>query len=845
MMKTLSGRHLAYYLIFLPLSLQSLQGQIDWAFVTVGEGDIISGTVRSDGDPTDVEGSGLVSFTVTDLLAMRVNGTDVIGDFSTALVRSNQAIRWDRDAQVPDYDNLSAVIFDFESGGIGLQIGSGRLYGGPNSFTRGSVRPSASFRSSFTGYLPLDDGAGGFSVVFEAEYGGGFDGGGPVFQLVQAGQAAVAPVAVADADFNFLGWDANFDSITEDTVITAEFEVVPEIRDNPLKLFVADQLNGRILSYDLATGTLEGTYGIANQDDSSIMNPSSLTIHDQLLYVGSSNSDEIIVYDRSRVASAIAARPDFGSGSNDDVAVATNGDIFAHEYREGIIRYDSQGQRIGLLAGSEPETLHADGIGSIGGLLFGPAGRLFVVVSDNQNVEDRIITFAADGTFEGTFGEALTGSSPISNPRDLAFDSNGNLFVLDSPGILKYDSEGNYLETLLPSVYPYSIALDSDDNIYLGDSDEVVKYSPTGDLLETIIPSDFGLQNAVGLAIGELRDFQVAVFNLSVAQLPGTKTMEITYDVASTESAEVTVSLEVSDGGTAVSAPSVSGDVGSGVATGTGKTILWDMAADWNGNVATLNYTVVAEDRLVVAPEGMVLVDGGTLPESSGLGAVAVDTFYIGQYEVTWGEWKTVRAEAQTAGRDYDIGNVGAGCADDHPVHSVNWYDVIKWCNLKSELEGLTPVYTYNDATYDKNEPTHTLISQNLSANGYRLPQEAEWEFAARAGNQTNGYTYAGSNDLGTVGWYWDNSWGAACDLFFGGGTWPVGQKAANELGLYDMSGNVWEWCWDQNDSSSRSMRGGSWADYADFCTVSYRYAPVPSFQYDFFGFRLVRSSGN
>jgi formylglycine-generating enzyme required for sulfatase activity len=224
------------------------------------------------------------------------------------------------------------------------------------------------------------------------------------------------------------------------------------------------------------------------------------------------------------------------------------------------------------------------------------------------------------------------------------------------------------------------------------------------------------------------------------------------------------------------------------------------------------------------------LVTGGTLPASSELGAVPVDTFYIGKTEVTWGEWKFVRTWAVANGYT-DLDGVGQGTGDNYPVSHVSWYDVVKWCNARSEKESRTPVYRNGTDVYRTGEVSDPAVV--ASANGYRLPSEKEWEFAARGGTQTLGYTYSGSNDLNAVGWYGQNSDGAVKE---------VGKKQANELGIYDMSGNLWEWSgsWYPGlEGSCRVIRGGDWNASAEGCTVAYRGYNIPG---NHGGFRVASS---
>ena len=179
---------------------------------------------------------------------------------------------------------------------------------------------------------------------------------------------------------------------------------------------------------------------------------------------------------------------------------------------------------------------------------------------------------------------------------------------------------------------------------------------------------------------------------------------------------------------------------------------------------------------------------------------------------------------------------------ENRPVEQVSWVDCVEFCNKLSRKEGLTPAYKIDGET----------VIWNKKANGYRLPTEAEWEYAARGGQKSRGYTYAGSDNLHEVGWYNRNS---------SDETNPVGRKKANELGIYDMSGNVWEWCWDwyggkyyrqspgrnpagPSSGSDRVLRGGDQINYARDCRSADRYRHGPSYRSSGLGFRLARSAG-
>ena len=246
-------------------------------------------------------------------------------------------------------------------------------------------------------------------------------------------------------------------------------------------------------------------------------------------------------------------------------------------------------------------------------------------------------------------------------------------------------------------------------------------------------------------------------------------------------------------------------------------------AGDWkfriNAQAATWTYV----------QGGSFMMGSNDYSDEKPIHEVSVSSFYISKYEITQKEWQEVMGS-----------NPSYFKGDKLPVENISWYDAIEYCNKRSIKEGLKPCYSGSGAN----------ISCDWTANGYRLPTEAEWEYAARGGKKSKGYKYSGSDDIKKVAWYKSNS---------GSKTHPVGENQANELGIYDMSGNVWEWCWDWYSSDyyskspssnprgpssgeKRVLRGGSWSSYDCYCRVANRFDDDPDYRYYDFGLRILRA---
>ncbi|MES2543839.1 MAG: SUMF1/EgtB/PvdO family nonheme iron enzyme [Bacteroidota bacterium] len=215
---------------------------------------------------------------------------------------------------------------------------------------------------------------------------------------------------------------------------------------------------------------------------------------------------------------------------------------------------------------------------------------------------------------------------------------------------------------------------------------------------------------------------------------------------------------------------------------------------------------------------------------------VKVGTFLLSKYEVTVYQWTEYAKATGSRMPDKPLW----GFKDSYPVNKITWQQAISFCNWLSKKDGYQPVYSMSGPRY----------VCNFKANGYRLPTEAEWEYAAKGGRLSSEKKFSGSDKADKVAWHKLNS---------NGTPHTVGTKVANELGIYDMSGNLWEWCWDWYGTDyykraisnnpkgpemgdKRVVRGGSWDSKLEYLRPANRISTFPDKTHEFYGFRLART---
>lgn len=215
---------------------------------------------------------------------------------------------------------------------------------------------------------------------------------------------------------------------------------------------------------------------------------------------------------------------------------------------------------------------------------------------------------------------------------------------------------------------------------------------------------------------------------------------------------------------------------------------------------------------------------------------VKVNSFEINKLEVSVWEWKDYCKKTK---QEMPLKPTW-GWSDNNPITNVTWYDAIKYCNWLSKEDGLTPAYKLAGPN----------VICDFNSNGYRLPTEAEWEFAAKGGNKSKSSFFAGGNNSNDIAWFIKNS---------DRKPHSVGTKLPNELGIHDMSGNVWEWCWDWYNKDyykiedadnpkgpirgeKRTVRGGSWDSQENYLRSANRISTSPDKTNEFYGFRIART---
>lgn len=312
------------------------------------------------------------------------------------------------------------------------------------------------------------------------------------------------------------------------------------------------------------------------------------------------------------------------------------------------------------------------------------------------------------------------------------------------------------------------------------------------------------------------------VSNIRANQRSGTKLVDIYYDVTDAENDPLTVAIQISSNAGSnwnIPARTLTGDVNFNVTPGTNRHIVWNAGADWNRNYTKYGKVrILADDAPTTPPVAtMAFVPAGF--SNPGV-EIYTSAFFMDKTEVSKSQWDTVYNWAIANGYQFD--NAGAATASDHPVVNINWHDAVKWCNARSEKEGLTPSY-YTDAGKSTVYRTGLVALDNnwvdWDANGYRLPTRAEWLKAYWGGNEGSNFFpwpssggSSGDHINGSFGNYrtsgdpWDiNSYNQLTSSpigYYDGNQTPAGVDMANGFGLYDLFGNVSEWCWDREFSN-------------------------------------------
>lgn len=396
------------------------------------------------------------------------------------------------------------------------------------------------------------------------------------------------------------------------------------------------------------------------------------------------------------------------------------------------------------------------------------------------------------------------------------------------------------------------------------------------------------LVSGAALLLGVLWGFESLaapplVSNIRVSQRPGTQLVDVLYNVSDPDgNSPLKIAFFVSaDGGTNYSVPvfTYSGAVGPNVLPGNDRSIVWNAGLDWPGRFsASCRVRILADDGTTPpAPTGMVYIPAGAFQMGDNFHEIGTDTlpvhnvfisaFFMDRYEVTRELYSDVYSWALARGYSMNIGSSGG---PNQPIQSIQWYEAVKWCNARSEKEGLNPVY-YTDAfqtnVYRSGNLDLTNACVKWTANGYRLPTEAEWEKAARGGLQGKRYpwgdTISGSQaNYASSGDAFEASSGATPVGYYNGSQTPAGTNMANGYGLYDMAGNIMEMCWDVYDgtfygkapatsdnthgpdtrvTTLRISRGGAWAYSQPSLRCAYREALNPGNALGYYGFRCVK----